>query len=144
MTYRRLFHRLLLASVLALFGAWWFSLRTESGISAVVQPVHCNITLANAVIDFSYYSPTMWKTDRISCTLDEPGPFPYQPLKALIRFRHVRHSDYFGSEGSTLTIPIWVPWLLFNMAAFLFCFLMEKRSRSGKEKELTSNPITAP
>ena len=135
MTYRRLFLHLLAAGTLVLAGLWWFSLRRETSLSSKIPPVHCDVTLRNAVIAFSWYSPSMWRTRAFAFDSQEAGPFPpYEPLEALAEFSHVRHPQYFGTHGSTFTIPLWFPWFLFCAAVWLGCRFMERRAVAGKER----------
>lgn len=136
MTYRRLLIHLLAAGTLALGGLWSFSLRRETSLSSKIPPVHCDVTLRNAVIAFSWYSPSIWRTRAFIFDSVEAGPFPpYEPLEALAEFSHVRHPQYFGTNGSTFTIPLWFPWLLFCIASWLGCRFMERRAIARKERE---------
>lgn len=144
MTYRRLFHYLLVGSTILLAGLWWMSLRNRSEFGfAAGTSIYYGI-LDSATISLEYH-PARWWVDRFGAE--------FSPNTANDGYR----ADGFGIAGESdmgwfnsgfpgaipywhLDIPIWVPYLLFMGSAHAFCRAMEKRSDAVKETKSPHQP----
>ncbi len=150
MTWRKLFRYLFLGSALMLVGVWAMSLGYQSG--AQFRRVGGMVGNGSLTINILENRDGTW--------ISAPAGYLYPPSQASHQrtshhpLRYLGRWHYRSFQGGKTTIissagnatihwiyhlytfPLWVPWLLFVVLAFTFCRLMERRSGSGKEKEL--------
>lgn len=155
MTYRRLFHILLIGSTILLAAAWWGSFTTGVGLqmNAPNPPftisadlVRANVRLYAATLPVP---PSNWSMDI--------GPYPASDYpedaeeNLMGDFGWFMHStsgiqlDPLGPHATSgfLQVPVWAPYLLFIASAWGFCRVMERRSGRGKEKLLAEAQDTS-
>lgn len=130
MSYRRLFHLLLIGSTLALAGLWWQSFRSwYSFVGSTPFAYSVNVASATASI--------AWDPDELTW-------FPVQTRLIPARKTPRKLSDFMGKFNFRadhvyhVAFPVWLPWLLFVTGGYVFVRVMERRSAAGKEKLLAA------
>lgn len=147
MTYQKLFRLLMFASILMLGAVWWQSGKTyfRAGYSPGPESHGISVTLYSRNVLFCHMPPGFPTTGLEYqtgppgdvATSDEKGPpgplgsFHFMQLPVV-------EPESFWNTIHEVQFPIWVPWLLFVVIAFVFCKLMERRSATRKEKKLAA------
>lgn len=154
MTYRRLFRHLVILGTVLLFAAWGLSVYRVFQITCGWQ--ECNVKYGSLFLIIRERPgiplPPGASTFRFNYWLQRPAP----PVSLWAgKWSHQRSYTEFplapGSTGQvptapvvrylpnhTYQVPLWALWLVYLGVVFAFCRIMEKRSRSGREKELAT------
>ena len=136
MTYRRLFHILLIGSTIMLAAVWRVSFITgvgwQTGASKV--PLMLEVNFIHASVELTVHSmPSYgWYLDFWSAPVAEFAPGEKPELTGV--FEWIDLSSRVLPYGTThaiyrLTFPMWVLYLLFVSSALAFCRVMERRAR---------------
>ncbi|RYD21486.1 MAG: hypothetical protein EOP88_11205 [Verrucomicrobiaceae bacterium] len=154
MTYRRLFHYLLIVGIILLLGVWGLSAFRE--IKVIFQGQECSVVHGSLVVEI-HETPRGIPGPRARALL--PDGFHYQrarevpPYRYAGRWRYQRsHSEVTWTPASTgpvpatpvvryypnhtYHVPLWALWLVYVGGAFAFCSFMEMRTAGGEEKKL--------
>lgn len=144
MTYRRLFHYLLVGSTILLAGLWWMSLRYYAGILWVPSS-HRNgavvgtFTRASVAISHAPHLKSVSGITTAFYAIPLPGGPIGETAGPLGRF-HVGEGTppgfTPGVRANVVEAPIWFPYLLFVGSAYAFTRFLEKRSGAAREKNL--------
>lgn len=135
MTYRRLFHMLMIGSSLVLAMVWWGSFRqlTATSIDSQIPPMHLGVHLVHATLFLDYSSEPPLGLDFFF----DSGP----PLQLAPDLPPRLMGNFYRSEGFSQSspgpcypfymwgVPVWVPYLLFIASAWGFCRMMERRAQ---------------
>lgn len=149
MTYRRLFHILLIGSTLALAVAWWGSLRKSLFVSmdSPMPPFSAQGYLShstiNGAVNFSQVS--RWNVSLDHGPPHEFGPPPKSRLTGKFYWSEFSWDDPSDPHDVTygFGFPVWAPYLLFVASAWGFCRVMERRLVAKKEKVLAEAQDTS-
>lgn len=133
MTYRRLFHILLIGSTFVLAVVWWGSFRqlTVASINSSMPRMYLGFSLVHATL-FLDYSPEPDPGLDFHFDSGPPGQLaPDLPPRLM--------GNFYRLEGLSQTppgpwytvymwgVPVWVPYLVFIAVAWGCCRVMEKR-----------------
>lgn len=153
MTYRRLSRNILLASIPLLALVWGFSCIYRVSCTLGSPMRLRGISVQNATIELS--DAPQRESGAGKDVWIEFRRFPNLSGKWLGQWNHTatpvrRHADYstappvpgmppspvVDDRMTSLQVPVWTLWFPFAAFILAFCRIMEKRSRSGIEKEL--------
>lgn len=157
MTYRRLFRHLVILGTVLLFAAWGLSVYRVFQITYRWQ--ECNVKYGSVFLIIRERPgiplPPGARTVRFNYWLQRPTPPVYRWAGQWSRQRS--YTAFTVSPGTTgpvptapvvrylpnhtYQVPLWALWLVYLGVAFAFCRFMEKRTGSGKEKELAEGEV---
>lgn len=143
MTYRKLIRLFLITVTLVLGGMWLFSIRESRAVAVKIfryGEVVAGLEQSTLSLDLNRY--------RMFTGSFYAGPDPYAPefregFDFLGKF-HIGRSYAVGgypsvtSHGYGVQLPIWLIWILLAGGGYLSMKALERRTISGKEKNLAA------
>lgn len=147
MTYRRLFHILLIGSTILLVALWWLSIFWQSYAELSSRTAGCLVTgvlycgtmelkiVDGNTNDVTFRGGSEWRPEWVGEPSLRPSPWGNFDLG-----QRKRHGFRIGGPSVYhLSFPLWTAYLLFVGGTWVLMRLMERRTT--REKELAGNHV---